>query len=209
MKVFTRIVGGLETNCYLLVDEEGGEAALIDPGAEAEALCRLIDGSGAKLRYILLTHGHYDHTTAVPEVRRAYPDAAVYIHADDAQGAGNHLFPLAGEISDLKNYGEGDTLPLGAQTIEVLSTPGHSRGSVTLRCGNLLFTGDTLFAGSCGRVDLPGGSWDEMLSSLARLAALPGEYSVYPGHMNASTLEYERLHNLYLRSAMKGGDVFS
>ena len=107
-----------------------------------------------EVKYLLLTHGHYDHTTAVPPLKQALPDAQVYIHQADANGAGSQLFPLAGQIDDLLLYDEGDELPLGNLTIHVMHTPGHSKGSVTLRVGDVLFTGDTLFCGSMGRTDL-------------------------------------------------------
>ena len=154
------------------------------------------------MEYILLTHGHYDHTTAVPDLIRALPQAEVYIHQADANGAGSQLFPLAGQVADLKYYTEGDTLTLGSLTIQVLHTPGHSKGSVTLQVGDVLFTGDTLFCGSCGRTDLRGGSYEEIMSSLNRLGQLEGDFHVCPGHDRTSTLERERQYNPFLREAM-------
>ena len=135
----------------------------------------------------------------MPELHRALPEAKIYIHQADANGAGSRLFPLAGQVDGLLLYDEGDTLPLGALTIEVLHTPGHSPGSVTLKAGDVLFTGDTLFAGDCGRCDLYGGSYQTMLKSLKKLAALPGDYRVLPGHGPESTLEQERRYNQYVR----------
>ena len=152
------------------------------------------------------SHGHtapnYDHTTAVPDLIRALPQAEVYIHQADANGAGSQLFPLAGQVADLKYYTEGDTLTLGSLTIQVLHTPGHSKGSVTLQVGDVLFTGDTLFCGSCGRTDLRGGSYEEIMSSLNRLGQLEGDFHVCPGHDRTSTLERERQYNPFLREAM-------
>ena len=106
-------------------------------------------------------------------------------------------------MDDLNYYDEGDTLTLGSLTIEVLHTPGHSLGSVVLKVGDALFCGDTLFAGSCGRTDLRGGSYEEILTSLKRLAELEGDYHVLPGHESFSTLERERKTNPYIREAMK------
>ena len=103
-----------------------------------------------------------------------------------------------------KDYGEGDTIQVGGLTLKVLATPGHSEGSVTLRCGDVLFCGDTLFAGSCGRTDFPGGSVKKMMESLKRLGELEGDLVVYPGHMEDSTLDRERSWNPYLRQAMNG-----
>ena len=205
MKILRYVLGELATNCYLLIDEESGEAAVIDPADEAEALRRAVERSGAALRYILLTHGHRDHTLAAPRLHGLFPDAAVYIHAADKGAVGTYSHPMDELIGDaLKFYDEGDSLPLGGLTIEVLHTPGHTGGSVCLRCvqggSRVLFTGDTLFAGSMGRVDLPGAQPERMMSSLARLAGLDGDYDVLPGHGETSTLARERRYNLYLRA---------
>ena len=195
-------VGPIGTNCYILEDETAKKAAVIDPGDEAEKIAQVLQGDGAEVEYILLTHGHYDHTTGVPDLKRRCPGAQVYIHQAEANGAGSTLFPLAGQVSGLKYYKEGDTLTLGTLTIEVLETPGHSPGSVTLKVGNVLFTGDTLFCGSCGRTDLRGGSYDQIMDSLKRLGELEGDFHVCPGHDRTSTLEQERKYNPFLREAM-------
>ena len=193
-------VGPIGTNCYIL--EHDNKIAVIDPGDEAGRILAELKKSDAQVEYILLTHGHYDHTTAVPELHQALPQAKIYIHQADANGAGSRLFPLAGQVDDLLLYDEGDTLPLGSLTIEVLHTPGHSPGSVTLKAGDALFTGDTLFAGDCGRTDLRGGSWEEILVSLGRLGRLEGNYHVLPGHERTSDLDTERQVNRYLREGM-------
>jgi len=202
MKVNVMQVGPIGTNCYILKDETTGKAAVIDPGDEAERILAALKEDGAEVTHILLTHGHYDHTTAVPELEKALPQAAIYIHHADANGAGSQLFPLAGQIPDLKFYDEGNALTLGELTIQVLHTPGHSKGSVTLKVGDVLFCGDTLFAGSCGRTDLAGGSYEEIMASLKKLGQLPGDYHVCPGHDVTSTLERERRSNPFLREAM-------
>ena len=200
MKVKMMQVGPIGTNCYIL--EDGGKIAIIDPGDEAERILSILSRLDSRVEYILLTHGHYDHTTAVPELHRALPEARIYIHQADANGAGSRLFPLAGQVDDLLLYDEGDTLPLGNLTVEVLHTPGHSLGSVTLKARDVLFTGDTLFAGDCGRTDLRGGSWEEILVSLGRLGKLEGNYHVLPGHGGTSDLDTERQVNRYLREGM-------
>ena len=203
MEVKVLQVGPIGTNCYILEDEKAHAAAIIDPGDEAGRILQVIEDDGVDVKYILLTHGHYDHTTAVPQLHKALPQAEIYIHRADANGAGSQLFPLAGQIPDLKFYDEGDTLALGDMTIQVLHTPGHSKGSVTLKVGDVLFCGDTLFAGSCGRTDLAGGSYEEIMASLKKLGQLPGDYHVCPGHDVTSTLERERRSNPFLREAMK------
>ena len=202
MQVKVLQVGPIGTNCYLLEDEKAHVAAVIDPGDEAGRILQVIKDDGVDVKYILLTHGHYDHTTAVPELHQALPQAEIYIHKADANGAGSRLFPLAGQIPDLKFYDEGNALTLGELTIQVLHTPGHSKGSVTLKVGDVLFCGDTLFAGSCGRTDLAGGSYEEIMASLKKLGELPGDYHVCPGHDVTSTLERERRSNPFLREAM-------
>ena len=214
MKVITTVVGELGTNCYLLIDEATREAALIDPADSPDELSALIEREGVTLRYILLTHGHRDHTLAAPAMHKRYPAAAVYIHRLDANGSGIYRYPLEGVIDGLNYYDEGDTLPLGSLTISVLiqlgdvdiqviTTPGHTAGSVTLKVGDALFVGDTLFAGSCGRTDLPGGDAMEMLASLRRLGRLEGDYTVYPGHMDSTTLAREKQYNPFIRQALR------
>ena len=201
MKITMMQVGPIGTNCYLL--EDGGKIAVIDPGGEAERILSVLKETEGQVEYILLTHGHYDHTTAVPQLHDALPQARIYIHQADANGAGNRLFPLAGQVEGLKFYGEGDALPLGSLTIQVLHTPGHSPGSVTLKTQDVLFTGDTLFAGSMGRTDLDGGDEAQIMASLRRLGGLEGNFHVLPGHMGASELDRERRSNPYLRMAME------
>ena len=194
----------LATNCCYLVDETTGKSAVTDPGAESKALVSQIEKDGGRLEYVILTHGHYDHTTGAPELHEALPKAKVYIHRNDANGAGSRLFPLASQIHDLNFDGEGDKLPLGELTIHVMHTPGHSTGSVVLQVEDVLFCGDTLFAGSCGRTDFPGGSMKKIMTSLARLANLEGDLQVLPGHMEPSTMERERRQNPYVLQALSG-----
>ena len=178
--------------------------AIIDPGDDWERILHQVKKAEGEVKYILLTHGHYDHTTAVPDLVKALPGVQVYIHQADANGAGSQLFPLAAQVKDLNNYDEGASLSLGSLTIEVLHTPGHTPGGVTLKVGDVLLTGDTLFQGSMGRTDFEGGSYAEIMASLGRLGRLSGDYHVLPGHMGASTLEQERKTNYYLREAMEG-----
>ncbi|MCI8812049.1 MAG: MBL fold metallo-hydrolase [Oscillibacter sp.] len=203
MKVRIMQVGPIGTNCYILEDESTHQAAVIDPGGDAPRLLTAL--KGLDVRYILLTHGHYDHTGAAAELSAAFPKAEVYIHEKDYRDVDPSLFPLHTELSGVHFYGEGDRLVLGTLALEVLHTPGHSEGSVTLRCGDILFCGDTLFAGSCGRTDFPDGDTAKLLASLRRLGELEGDLRVLPGHMEDSTLSRERQTNPYLRQAMSGG----
>ena len=203
MKVKLLRVGPIGTNCYILEDDQTNLAAVIDPGDEPELIQEALEKEGVEVRYLLLTHCHYDHTTAVPALHRVYPQADIYIHQADANGAGSTLFPLTGEVDDLKLYDEGDVIRLGDHEIQVLHTPGHSPGSVTLKVEDVLFTGDTLFAGSCGRTDLRGGSYEQIMQSLKRLGELKGDFHVCPGHEATSTLERERRSNPFLMEAMR------
>lgn len=197
-------LGAVGTNCYILGDETAKVCAVIDPGDNAPVILNTVKKLGLELKYILLTHGHFDHLLAVPGIREAFPDIPVYIHRGDASdepGAQHLKLPaMEGRVF----WDDGDTVRLGSLTIEVLCTPGHSRGSVTLRVGSILFTGDTLFRGSMGRTDLEGGSYQEIMASLKRLAQLPGDYQVYPGHEGATTLDRERRSNYYMQEAMDG-----
>ena len=197
-------VGMIGTNCYLLGDEDTKSLAIIDPGDDAQDIERLVRQSGMEVKMILLTHGHFDHVTGVPEVLELHPGIPVYLNKkDQALTLEPSQFSNGiGPIDTMKFYDEGDTVQLGNLTIQVLATPGHTPGSVTLLCGDAMFSGDTLFAGSCGRTDFPGGSYKAMMSSLRRLAMLPGDYKVYPGHESFSTLDRERKYNSFMNAAL-------
>ena len=204
MDIKTLQVGPIGTNCYLLCDETEKLCAVIDPGGDAVRVAAAVEDSGCAPCAILLTHGHYDHTGAVAELSARWPGVPVYLNRRDVYEGDAYLQQLFPPVPCAKDYGEGDTVQVGGLTLQVLATPGHSEGSVTLRCGDALFCGDTLFAGSCGRTDFPGGSVKKMMESLKRLGGLEGDLMVYPGHMEDSTLDRERSWNPYLRQAMNG-----
>jgi glyoxylase-like metal-dependent hydrolase (beta-lactamase superfamily II) len=189
------------TNCYLLKDDETGQGAIIDPGGAGEAIRAAVAELGMTPAAILLTHGHYDHTGAVAELRQAYPGLPVYLHPKDAAMM-TDVASLVPDIGETVPYGEGDQVSIGKLTVRVLHTPGHTPGSVTLEVGDVLFTGDTLFQGSCGRTDLAGGAPYDMLASLKRLGQLEGDRRVCPGHEGCSTLEQERKGNCYMFQAL-------
>lgn len=194
MNYFTLPLGDYQTNTYLVYDEEKN-CAVIDPGYEAETIWKKAEQEGLKIKAILLTHGHFDHVGAVKSLaqKAACP---VWIHAQELK-----LPPYltAGALYYTDLYSDvGSILNVDGLRFRILETPGHTMGSVCLVCGEVIFSGDTLFAGSCGRTDL-GGSTAMILDSLKRLAALPGDYTVCPGHGGETTLNYERRYNPYLR----------
>lgn len=203
MNVKTFPVGQLETNCYVVVNDETLECVVIDPGDESNTILDYIEDLGLSCRAIMLTHGHYDHVGAVEEI--AYETKCrLYINPRDEGyevGMGGMKFKVPEGI-DKHNYDDGDTVIEAGMSFKVIATPGHTPGGVCLICENALFTGDTLFRGSCGRTDLPGGSMRTEMQSLKRICSLPGDYDVYPGHMDCSTLERERRFNHYCREAM-------
>ena len=201
MKMDSLQVGMIGTNCYIIWDETAqNAAAIIDPGGNSEDILAVVKQQALDVKCILLTHGHFDHVLAVPEILKAYPDLPVYITEDDYPEArdGGQFGYCMGPVKSIRFYDEGDTVEVGNLKVDVLRTPGHTPGSVTLRVGNALFTGDTLFCTSCGRTDFPGGSFADMQRSLKRLKDLPGNYRVYPGHESSSTLDYERKYNPFM-----------
>ena len=195
MQIWTFQLGPLGTNCYIVADENTKTCAVVDPGGSGDKVAQWLRMQGLTPKYVLLTHGHFDHVGGVEKLMEAFPGLPVYLHEADTR--------LDGELSHglrwTDTYGEGDTLPLDSVRFQVLHTPGHTPGSVCLRAGDVLLTGDTLFAGSCGRTDFPGGSWAQMMASLGRLVKLEGNLQVLPGHGEPTTLEAERASNPYVR----------
>lgn len=201
MLIKTLVVGPIDTNCYIVTDENMLECAVVDPGDESNVILDYVEDNKLKVRAIFLTHGHFDHTMAARAVSEA-TGAPIYIHRRDAATADPSQFQfLADEETNF--YAEGDTIVVGSMAFTVLETPGHSPGSVTLRCEDVLFTGDTLFRSSVGRTDLGGGDIHALMRSLARLAALEGNFEVYPGHMDSTTLDRERRFNDYILYAVE------
>ena len=201
IKSFT--LGHVQTNCYVVTDEKTLECAVIDPGAEANTIMRYLEENRLKCRCILLTHGHFDHTGAVEDIRKE-TDAQVYMSAGDVRRKITEIGYKYAPPKGTDFFVEGDTVQVGSLVFEVIETPGHSQGSVCFRCGDALFTGDTLFRDSCGRTDLPASNPNDMLRSLRKLAELPGDYEVYPGHMEDTTLERERRFNMFVQQALQG-----
>ena len=195
LKMKTLPLGAYQTNCYLVWDENSPSCVVIDPGYEPDAVLLEAKKLGKEIAAILLTHGHFDHVGAVRDLA-AETDCPVYIHEADLSMPQQMT---AGPLYHTNLCGEGDRLELAGLSFKVLHTPGHTPGSVCYMCENVIFSGDTLFWGSCGRTDLPGGSWSTIQASLKRLAGLPGDFDVYPGHGDATKLSFERKYNPYMQ----------
>lgn len=206
MKITRFPVGEMGVNCYVLENEETGEGAVVDPGRYAPVVEEEVKKL-KKVKYILLTHGHFDHVWEV-KIAKEKTGAQIVISREDAGCLNDDPHNLCHEAGIEMNkceadilVGEGDTLYLGDEEIKVLHTPGHSLGSVCylIESSKILISGDTLFCRTCGRTDFLGGSPDDMLKSLKRLKELDGDYDVYPGHNRPTTLSEERVKNRYMK----------
>lgn len=210
MKVKVFPVGMIATNCYIFWEDGDNRCGVVDPGGDGEQLAAYLQGQGLEPQAILLTHSHFDHILGIPGLRAQWPQLPIYCHPADADETQKTVemfgstFPTVASFGNLHPYREGDRVNIGPITLEVLETPGHTPGSITLKGEGVLFTGDTLFRGSIGRTDLEGGSYQQIMASLKKLASLPGDYQVCPGHEGLSTLDEERRSNYYLLQAMAG-----
>lgn len=194
--------GMVAANSYIIKDIESGEAAVIDAGMYNNRFETMLRSMGIeKLKYILLTHGHFDHIMGVQRLKKHF-GGEIVIHENDADCLSDSKKSLAAVWgfmcpafeADL-TVKEGDVLYLGNEKIEVIHTPGHTVGSVCYKTDKILFSGDTLFHMTCGRTDFPGGSMEQMMASMKKLSELDGEYRVCPGHDQESTLSFEKSNN--------------
>ena len=202
-------VGSLGTNCYLYWEKGSGRALVVDPGGDADRILQALRQDGLTAEAVLLTHGHYDHVLGLADLCRACPGIAVIAGEDEPEmmrfGRGPYP-PECGEAADCitKTVAGGEELSLIGTTLSVLHTPGHSRGSVCFydEAQELLFSGDTLFRESCGRVDLTGGNAREMRISLGILKErIPDPVIVLPGHMDWTDMAHEKEFNVYMARA--------
>ena len=202
-------VGLFEVNCIFLQNETTNETIIIDPGADADRIQAHLRKIGMKSVACLLTHGHMDHISAVAAVADTF-DIPVYLHPDDAKWAftpQNQMLPYYGmpqkPAKQTLPLADNQKLSLAGLNIEVLHTPGHSPGSVCflLKEENILISGDTLFKDSAGRTDLPGGNGHTLARSLKRIASLPGNPAIYPGHGPDTTLKIEKRCNMFLTAS--------
>lgn len=201
-----RAMGAMGANCYLYACMESKKAALIDPGADGKRIYRWVLEKGLKVDYILLTHGHVDHIGAVDELRELLGKVAVGIHAGDAGMFTDGKLNLSsyfgqGLVLQKADFllQDGQELVIGNQILKVISTPGHSPGGVCFLSSEGLFSGDTLFAGSIGRTDFPGGSSGQLLKGIKeKLLILPEDTRVLPGHGEETTIGEEKRDNPFL-----------
>ena len=205
-------LGRVDTNCYILADEEAKLCVVIDPADNGEQIAVDIREEGWTPTEVWLTHSHFDHILGIPGLRKVWPGLPVYCHPLDMEDhePTTKMFgvsmPTVWSFGGLEPYEEGDIMEIGSIQAEVLHTPGHTPGSICLRVitgqDRVLFTGDTLFAGSMGRTDLAGGNEADMMQSLARLGRLEGDYRVCPGHRGTSSLFHEQNTNPFMKSAL-------
>lgn len=204
MEIKVLQVAPIGTNCYIVSDN--GEALIIDPGGDAADI--IDQAEGLNVRYILLTHTHYDHIGALSDVAKAFPDAKVAVHSTEK----DHLyrpdrnfsvgfgldFVYSGSVQI--ELADGTELPFAGSVIKVIHTPGHTEGCVCFSFGDALFSGDTLFRSSVGRTDLPGGDAVALIKNIReKLYTLPGRTVVYPGHEGSTTIAWERTRNPYVK----------
>ena len=203
IKIHALPLGSYQTNCYIVHEEHSKTCAVIDPGYTPERVLTQAEKLGLQVDAVLLTHGHFDHVGGVEAIVKATGCALWMREADYTQfktPENDFFYPIHDcDFTEVQLCEEGEQIHAGGLTFTVIETPGHTWGSVCYLCENALFSGDTLFAGSCGRTDLPGGDGQTIVLSLERLAELEGDYTVYPGHGGATTLARERAHNPYMR----------
>ncbi len=201
--IHTLALGSYQTNCYIVHADGFHRCVIMDPGCDAAAILLETARLGLAIEAILLTHGHFDHVGAVKEIAEK-TGCALWMSADDwaqkSDPVTRYFYPLANcDFANLQFCREGQRICAGGLEFLTLATPGHTRGSVCYLCGDALFSGDTLFDGSCGRTDLPGGDQNAIQTSLQRLSSLDANYTVYPGHGNSTTLAAQRQYNPYMR----------
>lgn len=208
MTVKTFSVGNMDNKCYLVTDDQSGCMALVDASFPHKSFVDEICSLKKNLKYIFLTHGHYDHILSAKAIKEA-TGAKIVIHKKDALCLSSPAFSLAANhglkqdaVSADILCDDGDEIKMGGLTFRVIYTPGHTVGCVCYECGDALFTGDTLFRLGVGRTDLPSGNTQKMVDSLKKLYEIKGDFEVFPGHGKPSTLDVERSLNPFMKRAM-------
>ncbi len=205
MNIRKIVVGQLDVNCYIVSDDLNSDALIIDPGDESERIIEVIDSAGLKPKYILFTHAHYDHVCAAKELRDRYK-ALIVMHEMEKQTYHMTTRLCMSWGYDAEDFPEpdlivrdGDTISIDSVALEVIHTPGHTPGSICIYGEGTLFTGDTLFKGSAGRTDLPGGDFGLLSDSLRRLMLLPPETAVMCGHEDETSVADEMKNNPFIK----------
>ena len=203
LNILAMPLGAYQTNTYIVHDAASRECVIIDPGYEPEKILAKLAALGLKPAAILLTHGHFDHVGAVEHIVETTGCALWMSESDWSQPNApiyNYLYPLSNcDFAAVNFCGDQEVIHAAGLDFVTYATPGHTQGSVCYLCGDALFSGDTLFAGSCGRTDLPGGNWETILRSLRRLSELETNCRIFPGHGESTTLAEEKRYNPYLK----------
>lgn len=206
MNIDTLALGAYQTNCYIVWAEGSSSCAVIDPGYAPQTILDHLNQRGLTLDAILLTHGHFDHVGAVEALVKATGCKLWMAQSDYTQlktPENDFFYPIHDcSFTEVWFCEDGESIHAGGLTFSAMETPGHTWGSICYLCEDAMFCGDTLFAGSCGRIDLPGGDRSAMMRSLERLAETENDYRIFPGHGSSSTLKREQKTNPYLRGSL-------
>lgn len=209
MNVETITVGAFQENCYLVVDDATNRAVIVDPGSEGDLLVAAVEGSGATLDAIWITHAHVDHVGAIASIKRKW-DVPVYLHPLDrrlydaaARQAEVYGVPFEEPPPPDRDFNDGQLVKVGERELTVMHVPGHAPGHVVIHGEGIALVGDCLFAGSIGRTDLPFSNPPQLAASLEKISALPPETIVYPGHGSETTIGQERVSNPFLNGSAR------
>lgn len=206
MEIKSAPLGELGTNFYIVTDNPSKKAFAVDPGDDAEIAASLIEDTGCELQYIIITHAHADHIGALDFLKNRFPNAKIVIHSLEAAALNDDKFNLCNRfymnsplsVADI-TVNDGDILMLGDNKLTFIHTPGHTKGSMCILTDNFLISGDTLFQGSIGRYDFPGGDYAAIINSIkTKLLTLDENTVAYPGHGNPTTIKYEKENNPFL-----------
>lgn len=205
MKIITYPAGAYEANCYIVYNESDNIGFIIDPGGDTMGISEIITKTGILVKFIVLTHGHFDHTGAVNGIKSKFK-VPVFMNEKDynlvsgSDRVHSKFVPPSDAIAIDKFLNDGNIIDFGSNNLEVIETPGHTPGGITIRVDNALFSGDTLFFNSIGRTDFPGGSYEQIICSVRqRLFAFPDDTAVYPGHGPSTTIGIEKKCNPFFR----------
>jgi len=209
VNVETITVGAFQENCYLVVDDATNRAVIVDPGSEGDLLVAAVEGSGATLDAIWITHAHVDHVGAIASIKRKW-DVPVYLHPLDrrlydaaARQAEVYGVPFEEPPPPDRDFNDGQLVKVGERELTVMHVPGHAPGHVVIHGEGIALVGDCLFAGSIGRTDLPFSNPPQLAASLEKISALPPETIVYPGHGSETTIGQERVSNPFLNGSAR------